>query len=112
MHLVQGILASNPSAQVVQLTKSACGPIFGLTPISNQYPIRWSEECYAFTGKVRDWLTSNDSVRYAVLSSPFAQYLSANWQFIIDSQTVDRSDARRVGQECISTCRSRWSPYH
>src|SRR3546814_16850659 len=23
-----------------------------------------------------------------------------------------RSDARRVGQECVSTCRDRWSPYH
>src|SRR3546814_15670936 len=22
------------------------------------------------------------------------------------------SDARRVGKECVSTCRSRWSPYH
>src|SRR3546814_18178143 len=24
----------------------------------------------------------------------------------------DRSEARRVGKECGSTCRSRWSPYH
>src|SRR3546814_19652344 len=23
-----------------------------------------------------------------------------------------RSEARRVGTECVSTCRSRWSPYH
>src|SRR3546814_11835397 len=23
-----------------------------------------------------------------------------------------RSAARRVGTECVSTCRSRWSPYH
>src|SRR3546814_19528363 len=23
-----------------------------------------------------------------------------------------RSDERRVGNECVSTCRSRWSPYH
>src|SRR3546814_14991042 len=22
------------------------------------------------------------------------------------------SEARRVGHECVSTCRSRWSPYH
>src|SRR3546814_17921677 len=22
------------------------------------------------------------------------------------------SEARRVGNECVSTCRSRWSPYH
>src|SRR3546814_11034001 len=26
--------------------------------------------------------------------------------------TVRRSEERRVGKECVSTCRSRWSPYH
>src|SRR3546814_11746366 len=25
---------------------------------------------------------------------------------------VDRSEERRVGKECVSTCRSRWSPYN
>src|SRR3546814_6252758 len=24
----------------------------------------------------------------------------------------ERSEERRVGKECVSTCRSRWSPYH
>src|SRR3546814_7157571 len=24
----------------------------------------------------------------------------------------DRSEERRVGKECVRTCRSRWSPYH
>src|SRR3546814_7168766 len=26
--------------------------------------------------------------------------------------TLERSEERRVGKECVSTCRSRWSPYH
>src|SRR3546814_1819309 len=25
---------------------------------------------------------------------------------------TDRSEERRVGKECVSTCRSGWSPYH
>src|SRR3546814_5985556 len=25
---------------------------------------------------------------------------------------AERSEGRRVGKECVSTCRSRWSPYH
>src|SRR3546814_12694455 len=25
---------------------------------------------------------------------------------------TSRSEERRVGKECVSTCRSRWSPYH
>src|SRR3546814_8709684 len=28
------------------------------------------------------------------------------------SATSARSEERRVGKECVSTCRSRWSPYH
>src|SRR3546814_4038061 len=27
-------------------------------------------------------------------------------------QSMKRSEERRVGKECVSTCRSRWSPYH
>src|SRR3546814_18807259 len=28
------------------------------------------------------------------------------------SEAIGRSEERRVGKECCSTCRSRWSPYH
>src|SRR3546814_16898038 len=28
------------------------------------------------------------------------------------SDCCPRSEERRVGKECVSTCRSRWSPYH
>src|SRR3546814_13524114 len=28
------------------------------------------------------------------------------------SLNLTRSDERRVGKECVSTCRSRWSQYH
>src|SRR3546814_7840743 len=27
-------------------------------------------------------------------------------------RALGRSEERRVGKECVSTCRSRWSPYH
>src|SRR3546814_19738769 len=30
----------------------------------------------------------------------------------LPSADVARSEERRVGKECVSTCRSRWSPYH
>src|SRR3546814_8897588 len=31
----------------------------------------------------------------------------------LDNDVIgDRSEERRVGKECVSTCRSRWSPYH
>src|SRR3546814_17122227 len=30
----------------------------------------------------------------------------------VDKQHNHRSEERRVGKECVCTCRSRWSPYH
>src|SRR3546814_15266259 len=30
---------------------------------------------------------------------------------LVKNDLVLRSEERRVGQECVSTCRSRWSPY-
>src|SRR3546814_13861915 len=30
----------------------------------------------------------------------------------VPASAVPRSEERRVGKECVSTCRSRWSPYH
>src|SRR3546814_3907462 len=34
----------------------------------------------------------------------------AEWLLRIDIEP--RSEERRVGKECVSTCRARWSPYH
>src|SRR3546814_13469416 len=30
----------------------------------------------------------------------------------LEGQAPNSSEERRVGKECVSTCRSRWSPYH
>src|SRR3546814_17141408 len=37
------------------------------------------------------------------------QFLQVNARAFIAAM---RSEERRVGKECVSTCRSRWSPYH
>src|SRR3546814_16612208 len=31
---------------------------------------------------------------------------------VVEDSEAHRSEERRVGKECVSTCRSRWSPYH
>src|SRR3546814_15582558 len=46
-------------------------------------------------------------------SGPRANGLSRPERRFARSRITDRrSEERRVGQECVSTCRSRWSPYH
>ena len=42
----------------------------------------------------------------AVISS------AAGGRFAVPSARARRSEERRVGKECHTTCRSRWSPYH
>src|SRR3546814_16774918 len=46
----------------------------------------------------------------APTSLQFSEVYSALQTKIVDAQ--ERSEERRVGKECVSTCRSRWSPYH
>src|SRR3546814_3639731 len=44
---------------------------------------------------------------------PFGRVLDFPLVGDVDAARVDeRSEERRVGKECVSTCRSRWSPYH
>src|SRR3546814_3672416 len=37
---------------------------------------------------------------------------SGNWALYDLERDPARSEERRVGKECVSTCRSRWSPDH
>ena len=39
------------------------------------------------------------------------QWVSNGYLLFLGSLLL-RSEERRVGKECVSTCRSRWSPYH
>src|SRR3546814_10972734 len=38
---------------------------------------------------------------------------AAHYGYVLEvGRIVMRSEERRVGKECVSTCRSRWAPYH
>src|SRR3546814_21079097 len=41
-----------------------------------------------------------------ILNCAFSTQTDVSWTDAL------RSEERRVGKECVSTCRSRWSPYH
>src|SRR3546814_459679 len=52
-----------------------------------------------------DDTTSNQTI--AVATTPITMVEAE-----LIAQAGKRSEERRVGKECVSTCRSRWSPYH
>src|SRR3546814_3091852 len=49
------------------------------------------------------WLASRQSSEVSGM-----RVSAASW---VAELPGDRSEERRVGKECVSTCRSRWSPY-
>src|SRR3546814_1345254 len=84
----------------------------------------------AYEMRISDW--SSDVCSSDLLSKFGSRYLRENQNGKYDSLTwpdhhlhpnsalpdrhcrsqEHRSEERRVGKECVSTCRSRWSPYH
>src|SRR3546814_11686533 len=51
---------------------------------------------------------------HSVRWSPKIKDRKNSWFFVRvwNAGGGDRSEERRVGKECVSTCRSRWSPYN
>lgn len=89
MHLVDGVHASNPSAGLIQLTMTSCGPLLGIAPVNfKRYTEQWAGHCLEFGYKVKRWIEQNDTVRYAVLSSPFAAYMSDSWSLLTEEGVV------------------------
>src|SRR3546814_2098969 len=50
--------------------------------------------------------------RAAAPTQQYADFASLRNEQAGRVATDKRSEERRVGKECVSTCRSRWSPYH
>src|SRR3546814_16704260 len=57
-------------------------------------------------------------VLFAVITSPYEVMTARKPITGLDAmqglklKTAGRSEERRVGKECVSTCRARWSPSH
>ena len=89
MQLVPGILASKSEAKVIQMTRSACGPVYGLAVINPpSYTEDRAEQCLEFNNQVMAWLETQTSVKYAVLASPFDQYTSHDPTFLTQDGLV------------------------
>src|SRR3546814_9323973 len=80
----------------------------------------------AYEMRISDWssdvCSSDLPQKIAVLGSmnelgSFSEDAHREIGASLNSENIDllitiRSEERRVGKECVSTCRSRWSPYH
>jgi peptidoglycan/LPS O-acetylase OafA/YrhL len=74
MHLVPGLTVKNK--QLAQITKSACGPILGLAPITNKYDSVWAKTCLEFNTNAMNYIKNHPNITHVVLSSTLGQYLN------------------------------------
>src|SRR3546814_14189114 len=56
-------------------------------------------------------LTAINDLVEARITDPSVDFMRDTEEFLLLNEWI-RSEERRVGKECVSTCRSRWSPYH
>src|SRR3546814_9966118 len=66
----------------------------------------------AYEMRISDW--SSDVCSSDLAGPSFLENCIASTSIfeIQATKSQRRSEERRVGKECVSTCRSRWSPYH
>src|SRR3546814_8144613 len=77
--------------------------------------LRWAWQCQEKWSPARETRApAEESVRTppAPSASTAAPRASGDWLLRYPGRRRRRSEERRVGKECVSTCRSRWSPYH
>src|SRR3546814_13370951 len=70
-----------------------------------------------FTGHeisdIQTWLSAHLDLVDAIVTGPFrAELPQTKAMRGSDTQQLHRSEERRVGKACVSTCRSRWSRVH
>src|SRR3546814_20582480 len=89
-----------------------------LGPIRSATPDIWPQDLFAqfeniAVGIARTRAEYADLPEIREIEALYLDMIAAATRFIyIENQYFTRSEARRVGKECVSTCRSRWSQYH
>src|SRR3546814_14456224 len=69
----------------------------------------------AYEMRISDWssdVCSSDLSRPRAVKAAWASADFSDAGVRRGQPAASRSEERRVGKECVSTCRSRWSPYH
>ena len=75
MHLVPGLSLINDG--LVQITKSVCGPIIGLAPITAKFDEIWAKSCLQFNDNTLHYIKNNPTITHVVLSAKLGTYVNA-----------------------------------
>src|SRR3546814_15926586 len=64
------------------------------------------------TPTLAEWRRRLDRVAEWIAGEPMLEWVRPAGGVVAFPRMVARSEERRVGKACVSTCRSRWSTYH
>ena len=93
MHIVDAVLTAKPNLELIQMTKSACGPVFDIAPVNSQkFPVEWAKGCLVYLDQVKTEISNIPSLKYAILSSPFGQYMRQGNEVLDKSGNVFKAD--------------------
>src|SRR3546814_2047588 len=86
-----------------------CGVLYGIVLL-----FFFFKQKTAYEMRISDWSSDVCSSDLSVSINQISARCSRTWKFLTEACSIrrGRSEERRVGKECVSTCRSRWSPYH
>src|SRR3546814_17211609 len=90
------LILEAPVATTGQVAKAGFGAFLYLEVL---------DASFSFDGVIGAFALSNNLFIIAIGLGIGAMFVRSMTIFL-------RSEERRVGKECVSTCRSRWSPYH
>lgn len=101
MHLVQGIISSDPNVNLQQHTMSSCSPILGVSNFNpaNGVTLRRARDCIAFNDSVLNWLKNHDGVEIVILSSPFGGH--ASWDLATRNGQIYRDGNATLVQNAL-----------
>src|SRR3546814_12823061 len=77
---------------------------------------RWRDRLLADDAAITEWVAAHPGIEVQPLRTLIRN--ARRERAVLEAAAAEnheagpRSEARRVGKECVSTCRSRWSPSH
>ena len=89
MHLVPGIIASSPDTKLIQMTKYSCGPFFDVAPFPGPPSSNtWANKCLEFSTQLKNWLETNSSIKFVILSFEFTRFIDRQNHFLYTDGTT------------------------
>ncbi|MGO1501388.1 MAG: acyltransferase family protein [Marinobacter sp.] len=87
MHLIPGVIESKKN--LVQLTKSVCGPIVGIAPVRGPYTKSWAEKCIEHNDNALEFILKSDSITHVIMSANLRTYVEGlDGQFLFNNDLI------------------------